>query len=91
MSMFFSMTHGETNRKIIISPFVDLSYDLGKEEYRTWIGTDYYTHNGTNLSLGINFYREPLLLQFQIANLYDHFNKGQNIFGTGKIEIVNKS
>ncbi|MFB0509036.1 MAG: hypothetical protein ACETVX_00905 [bacterium] len=88
--IFLSMTHGAANNRIAISPFVDLSYDLGEEKYWEWIGTSYYKHNGTNLSLGINIYREPLFLQFQIANLIDHFRKGQHVFGTGKIGMFNE-
>ncbi len=90
VSIFISMTHGAANKSISVSPFIDLSYDVCEEKYGEYIGTSYYKHNGINLSLGINIYRDPLFLHFQIANLFDHFRKGQHVFSTGKIGIVNE-
>jgi len=71
---------------IIISPFIDFSYDVSPAHWEYY--PDDYEYNGPNLSLGMNFYRRPLYIQLQLANCFNSITDSSDFFGIAKLGMV---
>jgi hypothetical protein len=90
MAIFTFQVYGYTDNRFVVTPFVDLSYDLGGE-YREDLPTMEYwnwTMDGVNLSWGMNLYRYPLYLQLQTANFIQGLINKQNIYGIARIGLI---
>lgn len=81
-----SVSYGNQTKPIVISPFIDLSYDVnGNNWYDRLYGYDHYARDGTNLCFGLNIYRKPLFLQLQIANYLNYLKNEGDVFGIVKL------
>jgi hypothetical protein len=78
--------NSKQNNSIIISPFIDFSYDVNPTRWTYY--RDDYEYNGPNLSLGMNFYRRPLYFQLQLANCLNGVTDSGDFFGIAKLGIV---
>lgn len=86
VAISISASYGNQNRPIIVSPFIDFSYDVGR---KNWFGYPYaygsHTRDGTNLGLGLNIYRKPIYLQLQVANYLNYLRNNGDVFGIVKL------
>lgn len=93
--IFILPSYGSTDKTFAITPFIDLSYDLG-EGYQDYYQGGYLIQesDGINYSIGVCFYRNPLYLQIQASNLlYGSINAEgiYGIIGVGLIDNVIKN
>jgi len=86
LGIFVFPTYGNTGKPFIVSPFIDFGYDVSADNsYDYTYDYNSYTRDGTNLCLGVNFYRKPLYLQLQIANYLNYLKNDGDVFGIVKI------
>ena len=93
--IFMSVSSGNQNKSILWSPFIDLSYDVSPYNY--YYNPYFYDypshynfspHNGGNLSVGLNIFRIPLYLQFQLANYLKGITDQGDYFGLAKLGMA---
>jgi hypothetical protein len=92
---FISTSNANQNKPILFSPFFDLSYDVSPHNYYyypypVWYSShyDYSPHSGANLAFGLNIFRMPLYLQFQLANYLKGITDQGDYFGIAKMGMT---
>jgi hypothetical protein len=80
--------NSKQDNPIIISPFIDFSYDVSPTPWDYYPDYYEYSRNSPNLSLGVNFYRRPLYIQLQLANCLNGLTDNGDFFGIAKLGIV---
>lgn len=85
--VFIQVNYANQTKPIVISPFVDFSYDVSTNNwyYPSYYDYDHYTHDGSNLSFGLNIYRKPLYLQLQLANYLNYLRNDGDAYGIVKV------
>jgi len=86
--IFLSRSDAKQDKPIIISPFIDFSYDVSPAPWDYYPDYYEYSRNGSNLSLGMNFYRRPLYIQLQLANYLNGITENGDFFGIAKVGMV---
>ncbi len=79
--ILITIAFADKENPLLISPFIDFGYDVSvNNSYNYTYDYNSYKGNGTNLCLGMNFYRKPLYLQLQIANYLNYLNNDGDVF-----------